>query len=279
MRALKKINNNVAICIDNSGKELIAFGIGIGFPQMPYEIKDLSKIDRTFYNISNEYLKLLDDIPFRIIEFTAKMVIFIENHLSYSLNSNLVLTLADHISFAIERAKKHIYVRMPLSYDMEQMYQDEMQISMYIIEQIETSFQIRLQKDEASGIAMAIVNARLLPKKGSLMLDESKFDKILEGTTAIIEQEMHISVNRKSFNYTRYATHIHYLLQRIFESKYVDSDNLSVYRLLKEEYVEVSECVEKIEQYYHKELKCTITEEEKLYLILHVNRVCAKEGL
>ena len=31
MKAVRKINNNVAICIDNNHKELIAFGKGIGF--------------------------------------------------------------------------------------------------------------------------------------------------------------------------------------------------------------------------------------------------------
>ena len=31
MRAIKKINNNVAICADSNNKELIAFGKGIGF--------------------------------------------------------------------------------------------------------------------------------------------------------------------------------------------------------------------------------------------------------
>ena len=51
MKAIRKINNNVAICIDNNDKELIAFGKGIGFPKMPYEITDLSIIQMTFYRI------------------------------------------------------------------------------------------------------------------------------------------------------------------------------------------------------------------------------------
>ena len=44
MKVIKKINNNVAICLDNNGKELIAFGNGIGFPKVPYEIHYLNKI-------------------------------------------------------------------------------------------------------------------------------------------------------------------------------------------------------------------------------------------
>ena len=51
MKVVKKINNNVAICLDSNNCELVAFGKGIGFPKMPYEIQDLSLIDRTFYDL------------------------------------------------------------------------------------------------------------------------------------------------------------------------------------------------------------------------------------
>jgi beta-glucoside operon transcriptional antiterminator len=62
MRAIKKINNNVVICVDGSGKELIAFGKGVGFPSMPYEIKDLSLISMTFYRVDNRFYNLIGEI-------------------------------------------------------------------------------------------------------------------------------------------------------------------------------------------------------------------------
>lgn len=112
MTVVKKINNNAAICRDGNGQELIAFGRGIGFPHTPYELADLSRIDRTFYNVSSQYIPLLNDIPQEIIQFTARMVTSIQDRLPYETNSNLVLTLADHISFAIERSRRGIYVRI-----------------------------------------------------------------------------------------------------------------------------------------------------------------------
>ena len=56
MKVIKKINNNVALCVDNNKKELIAFGKGIGFPDMPYEIKDLSAISMTFYRMDQSFI-------------------------------------------------------------------------------------------------------------------------------------------------------------------------------------------------------------------------------
>ena len=35
MQALRRINNNVALCRDGSGRELIAMGKGVGFGSFP----------------------------------------------------------------------------------------------------------------------------------------------------------------------------------------------------------------------------------------------------
>ncbi len=46
MKVIKNINNNCAVCQDSTGREVVAFGKGIGFKKPPYEIK-LSQIERT----------------------------------------------------------------------------------------------------------------------------------------------------------------------------------------------------------------------------------------
>lgn len=61
MQAIKKINNNVALCIDGAGRQVIAMGKGIGFHTMPCEIP-LENIDRTFYDIDESYAELFRQI-------------------------------------------------------------------------------------------------------------------------------------------------------------------------------------------------------------------------
>lgn len=51
MMIVKKINNNVAIGVDGNGHEVVLFGKGIGFGELPYSINDMSKIERSFYDI------------------------------------------------------------------------------------------------------------------------------------------------------------------------------------------------------------------------------------
>ena len=63
MQICKKINNNVALARDAKGRELVVFGKGIGFPAMPYELTDLSGVQRTFYDVNEKYFALLRDVP------------------------------------------------------------------------------------------------------------------------------------------------------------------------------------------------------------------------
>lgn len=280
MRVIKKINNNVAICLDGNGKELVAFGKGIGFPQVPYEITDLGKVDRTFYNISRNYLALVSEIPEDIIVFTARLLDVVRNELPYELNPNLVLTLSDHIAFCIERTRKSIYIHMPLVYEMSQTYSTEVRLGKFILGEIEKKFKLRLNPREATGIAMSFVNARMDAKSGRTEeVNQKLYDEILEGAAIIIEREFDFQINRNSFNYARFATHLQYLFERLRNHKMIDSKNSSMYQSIRMEYPEIDACIEKIDVYFKQKLNSTLSEEEKLYLILHVNRVCAKEGL
>ena len=283
MQVVKKINNNVAICRDGKQRELIAFGKGIGFPPMPYELTDLNKIDRTFYNIGSQYLSLINELPMEVIEFTARQVDKECSSLPYVLNPNLVFTLADHIAFCIERAKKKIFIQMPSVYELEQSYPAEVEIGRHIRDAIEQKFKVKLPASEVQGIALNIVNAKTLPEptaasKRDARLQE-QFDEVLEQTTRIVEQEMEIKVQRDSFNYARFATHLQYLLKRLYDNQPIDSDNIQMYQSMAEEYPKVAACVDKIDAYYQEEWGAELTEEEKLYMILHVNRVCTKESV
>lgn len=205
MVVVKKINNNVAVCRDGNQRELIAFGKGIGFPPMPYELTDLDRIDRTFYNVSRQYLPLLSDIPAEVVEFTARMMDDVQGRLPYETSSNIVLTLADHIAFSIERAKKGVYIRMPSIYEMEQSYPLEVRIGRRFVSAIEREFHLKLPKGEVQSIAMHFINARGSTLDTAAPQDDiqQQYDEVLEQTTQIIEWELDCKVQRDTFNYAR----------------------------------------------------------------------------
>uniref|UniRef100_UPI00403F3F1A CAT RNA binding domain-containing protein n=1 Tax=Candidatus Enterococcus willemsii TaxID=1857215 RepID=UPI00403F3F1A len=112
MKAIKKINNNVALCVDNHQRELIAFGKGVGFPEMPYEV-DLEKITMTFYQVDTKYYDLIARIPEEIFAIASHLVEEAFTRLKGELNPNLVFHLADHIHFALVRQQSYQKIKLP----------------------------------------------------------------------------------------------------------------------------------------------------------------------
>lgn len=274
MKAIKKINNNFALCLDSNGVEMIAYGRGVGFGEMPRELK-LSEVERTFYDLDENGIHVMSDLPPQVILFAAGIIDVAAVRLPYQLSPNAVLLLADHINFAIERVRKNIRVRMPLAYDIQQMYPTEYEIGLYAVTLARKELRVYLSPDEAVGIALNLINAKAVPESGP----QEDFSDMLEDVTEIVEYHFHITVDRSSFNFSRYATHLQYLFQRIQQKTAIDSENLRMYKDLREEFPEITNCVETIAKHIDEKWHCTLSEEEKLYLILHVNRIMAKEGL
>lgn len=60
MKVIKNINNNVSVCQDSTGAQVVVFGKGIGFCKPPYELP-MAKIQRTFYDIDPIYIQMIHE--------------------------------------------------------------------------------------------------------------------------------------------------------------------------------------------------------------------------
>lgn len=274
MRAVKKLNNNVVTCIDDDGNELIAMGRGLGFGALPREIS-LSEIDRTFYDVGSRYLGVVVDIPEDVLEFAAKVVDIARNQLSGELSSNLTFILADHIAYAIERARKHVYVKMPMSYDVEQAYPDEFKLGRFVSKRVEKKFNVNLPREEAAGIALNLVNARIFASDE--LAGESRGDAdMLEDITEIIEEEFGVVVDRESFAFSRYATHMLYLFGRLRSGEKIDAAGLDSAMLdaVRSQFPKGVACAEKISMHIAEAWGRELSDDERLYIMLHIGRIC-----
>lgn len=271
MRAVKKINNNVVVCVDGSGHEIVAMGRGIGFGQLPRDIS-FEQIERTFYDVDDRYADAMRDVPIAVLAFAARLSDIARNELCYELTPNLAFILADHCSFALERARTGLRVRMPLAYDVEQVYPHEYAIGRRATERLEREFGTSLDQDEPARIALNLVNARIGGGNVNGEADR-EIDEMLEEVTEIIEDELSIFVNRGTFSYSRYVTHLLYLFRRLREGKALSTDNMSLFQGLVSSYPDVAACVEKIAGHVRASWGVELSEEERSYLILHVNRI------
>lgn len=273
MKVFKKINNNVAFCYDASGHELIAFGKGIGFPKMPYELSDLSKIDRTYYDVDMGYLELLSEIDDQIFDLCAKIVDVARTKIKVTLCENLIFTLADHINFAIERVNKGMKIKNPLHCDIEYMYPDEMEVGHYAVKLIQKELGVALPACEASSIAIHLMNSEECGESNNTYENET----VIEEVTQMIEHDHELQINRKNFNYSRFVSHMQYLLKRKEVNEQIISDNKHLYETMCHDYPKTYDCANKISEYLNDKIHWQPSEEELLYLMLHINRLCTRE--
>lgn len=175
MEVIKKLGNNAAICKDNSGRELIALGLGIGFPKCPYTLDDLSKIERTFYNVDNEYLHLFENVDSNILALSADVIDLATTMLSVSLKENAIYTLADHLNFAVIRLNKGMIFNTPISNELRDLYPVEVKVAKYTLNLMKKKLNIELPEEEMYAIAMNIINSEEILSSTSDVSVKSEF--------------------------------------------------------------------------------------------------------
>lgn len=175
MEVIKKLGNNAAICKDNSGRELIALGLGIGFPKCPYTLDDLSKIERTFYNVDNEYLYLFENVDSNILALSADVIDLATTMLSVSLKENAIYTLADHLNFAVIRLNKGMIFNTPISNELRDLYPVEVKVAKYTLNLMKKKLNIELPEEEMYAIAMNIINSEEILSSTSDVSVKSEF--------------------------------------------------------------------------------------------------------
>lgn len=271
MKLVKKINNNFALALDSKGEQIIVEGKGIGFLKMPCDFQDLKQITRTYYGTTAQYEALIKSVSPEVIEIAGTVTDYAKRFIPGTLNQNLPLILADHLQFALERMKKNIYLKTPLYYEIEHLYPKEAAIAEYGVKLIRKKLGVRLPEEEKTGIALTIINSEMEHSN-----KKNVNEQLIEECTEIVEEKMCIHISKDSFNYSRFVSHLQYLLRRAREPINSTSDNREMYQVISRKYADISECAEAIKNYLEPK-GYYLNEEEKLYLILHIHRLCDRE--
>lgn len=275
MRVAKRINNNAVMCVDSKGRSVVAFGKGISFSinketgELP-----LSAIERTFYNVDEHYLALLEELSPEVLAVSADVIEAADLELPYELSHNAVLALADHITFAIQRERKGIVIQMPLAYDVAQMYPVEYRVGEYAVGQISRKLGVDLPKGEVVGVALCLLNASLTPEDAAASADQAATDNdVIERIARIVEDAYSISVDRDGFEFARFATHMHYLIGRICQGEPMYTDGSELYGEVRAQSQRGAACLDRVIELLGDTFGEDITDSEKLYVLMHILRI------
>lgn len=269
---IKKIfNNNVVLAKEKNKDEIIAMGCGIAFKKRSWDILDKDLIEKTFIlkenNASDRFKSLLENVPIEQIKACSNIIEYAKANLNVKLNDYIYVTLTDHINHSINLYDEGISKPNILGWEVKKFYNKEYKVGLKALDIIEEYTKKRLPNDEASNIALHIINAQInCSSKESL--DAIKIAKYIQGIMTIIRYTYNIDIDENSLNYDRFITHLRFLLKRLNDNNMIESDN-DLLEQVKEKYKKAYNCMLKIEKF----LEVDMSNDEKLYLTIHIQRV------
>lgn len=273
----KVINNNIIQSQNENGQEIIVMGCGLGFKKKPGENIDESKVEKIYTvndnNARKQLEEILSQVPLECIQITNEIVDYGKISLGKPIKDSIYLTLCDHISFAIERSKEGIEIKNPLLLEIKRFYNGEYQIGEEALEIVYRNTGIRLPKDEAGFIALHFANA-------SLDLDgidqTREMMSIIRHIVNIVKYHYNIKLDENSIHYDRFITHLKFFVKRIFLNKEIDDGDSSFFTIIKNQYKEAYTCVLKVYEYILKEYDIKLTNDEMMFLTIHIHRITKK---
>ena len=271
----KVINNNIISAYEKSGAEVIVMGRGIGFKKKQGEVVPADQISKIFRiksrTLAEQFKELLANMPLERVRISDEIISHAKDHLKLKLNQSIYVTLTDHINFAIERVSQGIDPQNALLWEIKRFYPQEFQLGIYALELIQDRLGILLPEDEAGFIALHFVNAEY----GTDIRDAVKFPDQMQAIVDIVERDLGILLDESSLHYERFMTHIKFLIQRIYRKELLSSEDRELSLLMQRKYPREYQCSLKVAEYIMQATGSRLSEEEIMYLSVHIRRVTA----
>lgn len=269
----KVINNNIISAYEKSGAEVIVMGRGIGFKKKQGEVVPADQISKIFRiksrTLTEQFKELLANMPLERVRISDEIISHAKDHLKLKLNQSIYVTLTDHINFAIERVSQGIEPQNALLWEIKRFYPQEFQLGIYALELIQDRLGILLPEDEAGFIALHFVNAEY----GTDIRDAVKFPDQMQAIVDIVEHDLGILLDESSLHYERFVTHIKFLIQRIYRKELLSSEDRELSLMMQRKYPREYECSVKVAEYIMQATGSRLSEEEIMYLSVHIRRV------
>ncbi|ACD53277.1 PRD domain-containing protein [Clostridium botulinum] len=277
MQIVKVMNNSLILARDENDKEIVVMGKGLGFKRKAGEELDTEKIEKIFVlkneTDTREYVKLIEETPSEYIEITNDIIGYANEKLGGKLNDQIFITLVDHISYALTRYEKNITIQNRLLWELKKFYPKEFEIGKYAVEYINNKLNVKLPEEEAGNIAFHVVNAQT---------DEAEMQntmltiRMLKDIFNIIQYNFGITIDKDSLNYSRFLTHLQFFVQRLLDDRMIESKENFIFEQMIKEYPKEVKCARLIGDYVKKVLNKEISNEELLYLTIHIVRIVQK---
>lgn len=273
----KILNNNVAVIRDKFDQEVIVMGKGIAYQKKIGDLIDEQVVEK-IYSLSTKesFIKLQDlltEIPIEYFNVSDQIINYAKLTLGKKLNDSMYISLSDHIFTAVNRFRDGIILKNALLWDIKRFYPEEYEVGVKALQYISQDLDIQFPDDEAGFLALHIVNA----EEREESQDIYRVTKIIQEISNIIRLYFQINFDEKSVYFYRFISHLKFFAQRLVSGNMHENESdQDLLDVIKSKYKNAFLCVEKIEKYIEANYSYNLTNEEKLYLTVHIQRVVYK---
>lgn len=191
-----------------------------------------------------------------------------------SLNEHIYLALTDHLHFAVQRIQENIIITNRVFWELKTFYPKEYKIGLYALEIVSDKLNIKLPVEEAANIAFHIVNAQ---KEAEVQYDAMRAAKLIGKIVTVVTYSMNCQPDKESIHYSRFISHLQYFAERFFTDNLLDSPDDFLYEQIETGYPRALSCAEKVRTLILKEYDKAITNEEVVYMAVHIQRLVSRE--
>lgn len=274
MASIKKVLNTSVVLIENEGKEMVAFGKGIGYGAKIGDVIDQSQVDQIFLSAENvqihQFLELISTIPEVYLELTQSIVEYAKEQLESTLHQTIYFTLMDHLHFASERARKGINITNRVYWEIKNYYPNEFRVGEYARKLVNEKLTIELPEEESANIAFHIINAQSSQHQTA---DSMKAAKIVGGIVNLVRYNLNTSIPTNSIHYNRFITHVKFFAERFLSNTLMEETDDLLFNQISTLYPEAMTIAYKIKKYVKQVYQMNMPHDELTYLAVHINRL------
>lgn len=274
--AHKVLNNNVVISVDAEGRERVLMGRGLGFQLKPHDTIDPAKVEKTFVLDAgpdgDRERTMLAEVPYPVVEAVSRAIDEAERILQRSLGRRLTMAVIDHIQFVLERLAKG--VRIPATHmpELRVLHPQEFAAAERMAASISAALDQELPAEEAVFLTMHLLNATRDEPNGTAAL---LFRRVQHVATTV-ETGLGVALDTSSPDYARFVLHVQFLLQRLVSKSMLRGSDTSFFEFAKHSYPRSYEIAEQVKDYVRAATGSDLTDEELLYVIVHVERLAGQ---
>lgn len=273
MRIHRLFSNNCVGVLLPDGNEAVLIGRGIGFARAKGDEVDPTQVEKRFtlqpQEVSQGIRNVLISLPYDVVTLTAQVAERLASRHGIVMSSAVEIGLADHLAAAFDRLHTGVSLPNNLLFETKASYRSEFLLALDVLEWVEELSGNELPLDEAGFITMHLVNAGLTGNMSETM----RTTRVLNGAMDLVRTSLALNLAADSVHYARFITHLKFVLQRLTDDTQLSGGHAAFYDELSRSEPDSFACAQRVADYLGEQYGTELSDEEVLYLLLHVARL------